>query len=172
MASELQVDYLSGKVVYFQVRNSVGQIYNTAGAAFEAYSTANIADYDIAGTEQGTASAFYTGNMPSVAAGIYSIVAKERIGGSPAESDISIGWGNLEWGGTVVTGLGTPYGEPTGAPPLSASLLDKIGYLYMVLRNQLTITASAKTFFDDGGAAEWSKALTDDGTTYTEAEGS
>ena len=40
-----------------------------------------------------------------------------------------------------------------------------------VLRNGLTVTATDKTFLDDGGAGEWKKPLTDDGTTYTEGEG-
>ena len=64
------------------------------------------------------------------------------------------------------------YGEPTGAPAATASLVSKIGRNYQALRNKLTVTASAKALFDDAGNALWSKSLTDDGTTYTEAEGS
>jgi len=63
------------------------------------------------------------------------------------------------------------YAEPSGAPPATASLVRKIGQIYMTLRNKFTSTASAKTFFDDGGASEWTKALSDNGTTYTEDEG-
>lgn len=61
--------------------------------------------------------------------------------------------------------------EPTGAPAANATPLEKLGYVYMALRNKLTVTASAKTFYDDSGNAKWSKSLSDDGTTYTEAEG-
>lgn len=100
MAAELQVDYLTGKTVYFLLRNSVGQVWN--GSAFEAYQTANLGNYDIAAAEQGTASGFYVGDMPSVAAGTYGVVAKERAGGSPAEVDVSVGHGTLEWGGSAV----------------------------------------------------------------------
>ena len=64
------------------------------------------------------------------------------------------------------------YGEPTGAPTATASLASKLGRLYQALRNKVTVTASAKTIFDDADSALWSKSLTDDGTTYTEAEGS
>jgi hypothetical protein len=39
------------------------------------------------------------------------------------------------------------------------------------LRNQLTITSTNKTFSNDAGTVIWKKALTDDGATYTEAEG-
>lgn len=62
------------------------------------------------------------------------------------------------------------FGEPTGVPAATASLVTKIGYLFMQLRNKITVTSSAKTFFDDGAASEWKKALSDDGTTYTEDE--
>lgn len=72
----------------------------------------------------------------------------------------------------VVDALATDtYAEPTGAPSATAALSAKINYLYMALRNKLTITGAAKTFCDDSGAAEWSKTLADDGTTYTESEG-
>lgn len=72
----------------------------------------------------------------------------------------------------VVDALATDtYAEPTGAPGATVALATKIGFIYMALRNKLTVTASAKTFYDDGGSAEWSKALSDDGTTFTEAEG-
>ncbi len=67
--------------------------------------------------------------------------------------------------------LNSAQAEPTGAPAVNATPLQKIAYLFMALRNKLTVTASAKSFHDDGGAVEWSKALSDDGTTYTEAEG-
>jgi hypothetical protein len=62
------------------------------------------------------------------------------------------------------------YGEPTGVPAASATLLTKVGYLYMALRNQVDVTATKKTFYDDGGVAEWEKDLSDNGTTYTETE--
>jgi hypothetical protein len=63
------------------------------------------------------------------------------------------------------------YAEPTGAPPATASIQRKVSQGYMTLRNGLTVTASAKTFLDDGGSAEWAKSLNDNGTTYTEGEG-
>lgn len=100
MASELQTDYLTGKTVYFLLRNSTGSIWN--GAAFEAYATLNYATYDILATEQGTASGYYTANMPAVAAGVYYVVAKEQAGGAPAETDITVGTGRIEWDGAAV----------------------------------------------------------------------
>lgn len=102
MAAEIQFDHVTAKTCYVQVRNTVGQIWNTVGAAFEAYLTANIGDYDIAATEQGTASGSYVANMPAVVAGVYNIIAKERAGGAPAESDLTVSVGDVEWTGTII----------------------------------------------------------------------
>lgn len=63
------------------------------------------------------------------------------------------------------------FAEPTGVPPATSTLQQKISRVYMALRNGVTVTASDKTFLDDGGAGEWKKPLADDGTTYTEGEG-
>lgn len=63
------------------------------------------------------------------------------------------------------------YAEPSGGPSATTTLAQKIGFLFESLRNKITVTSSAKTFHNDAGTAQWSKALTDDGTTYTEGEG-
>lgn len=67
--------------------------------------------------------------------------------------------------------LNAAQSEPTGVPAANETPLEKLGYLFMALRNKVTVTATKKQFFDDGGAAEWEKDLSDDGTTYTESEG-
>lgn len=59
--------------------------------------------------------------------------------------------------------------EPTGAPSSTATLAEKIAYLYMMLTNKVTVTADAKTYHDAAGNAEFAKPLADDGTTYTES---
>ncbi len=63
------------------------------------------------------------------------------------------------------------YAEPTGVPAATASLVTKIGRTHQWLRNRFDVTATDKTFYNDAGAALWKKPLSDDGTTYTEAEG-
>ena len=65
----------------------------------------------------------------------------------------------------------TAHTEPSGVPAANEAPIDKLGYLFMALRNQVDVTATKKTFYDDGGAAEWEKDLSDDGTTYSESEG-
>lgn len=62
------------------------------------------------------------------------------------------------------------YGEPTGVPAAAGSIVAKLGRLHQALRNSLTVTSGAKTFKDDAGADLWQKALSDNGTTYTEGE--
>ena len=55
---------------------------------------------------------------------------------------------------------------PSAAPTMRALL----ALLYMTARNAITVTSSSKTFSNDAGTVVFKKALTDDGTTYTEAE--
>lgn len=62
------------------------------------------------------------------------------------------------------------HSEPTGVPAANESVIDKIGYLYMALRNKVTVTATKKTFYGDDDAAEWEQDLQDDDTTYTQSE--
>lgn len=107
MANEIQLSYQTNKTVYALIRNRVGQIWSTSGTGgFEAYATANYADYVISLTEQGTASAYYAGNMPStVPAGLYNLIGKNQIGGSPVETDATIAQGVEQWNGTVLLPL-------------------------------------------------------------------
>ena len=121
MANEFQTDYTTGKVVYFLLRNSVAQVWHVGNANFENYVTANYGNYHISGAEQGTASAYYAASMPAPTAGVYYVVAKERIGGSPAETDPSVGWGDLYWTGAVVT---LPYTSGQAINILSGNLVN------------------------------------------------
>src|SRR5438105_269307 len=103
MANELAVDFSTGQTVYYQIRNATDSIWRTDTHVFESYLTANITNYSTAGTEQGTASGFYAATFPSqISAGIYNVVAKQQIGGSVAETDPSVGWGEVEWDGSAV----------------------------------------------------------------------
>lgn len=108
MAGELQCSYQANKTVYFLIRSRISQIWSTSGGtgAFAGYLTPSYADYDIAGTQQGTASAFYVADFPTnIVPGIYSIVAKEQIGASPAETDPTISVGDYQWNGAATLPL-------------------------------------------------------------------
>ncbi len=116
MANELQCDWTTGKTAYFLLRNAVGQIWN--GATFVTYVTANLSTYAIAATEQGAASGYYLATMPTVAAGVYYPLAKNQTGGAPAESDLTVGSGEIQWGGSAVL--------PLNNVSLAASGLDAV----------------------------------------------
>ena len=104
MAELIQAQHTTTAVtLYALLRNSAGQIWN--GAAFEAYATANLATYVIAMTEQGTASAYYTGSMPAAVAGVYDVTVRVRAGGAAAETDVTIATGLVEWTGTTFSVL-------------------------------------------------------------------
>jgi hypothetical protein len=68
--------------------------------------------------------------------------------------------------------LTDPAGEPgTGAPAVSLSMVDKIAWLYKVLRNKKDATSTLIQIYDDTGATVHHKrTISDDATTYTEEE--
>lgn len=57
-----------------------------------------------------------------------------------------------------------------GIPPATPSLEQALMALYMTLRNRLDVTATTKSVTNDAGTVIFKKALSDDGTTYSEAE--
>lgn len=58
-----------------------------------------------------------------------------------------------------------------GAPTATPTFEEAVMYLYMALRNKIDVTATLKEFHNDGGTVIWKKTLSDDATTYSEAEG-
>jgi len=102
--NRIQVQFdSSGANLYAVVRNADGDVWN--GTAFETYATANLGNYDLPMTEQGTASRYYTVAFPAVAAGIYAVTIFERAGGSPAETDTALAAGAIDWDGTNIVPL-------------------------------------------------------------------
>ena len=100
MANELVIDYPTGATIYALVLNTTGSIWN--GSAFETPAAANWGDYDIACAESGT-TGLYLGSMPSLSAGLYSVLFRLQGGDDPATTDVQIGSTSLEWSGTAVT---------------------------------------------------------------------
>lgn len=66
--------------------------------------------------------------------------------------------------------LGGTVTELGSVPAASPTVIQALALIYMALRNKLTVTSSAKTIHNDAGTALAAKALSDNGTTYTEAE--
>lgn len=59
---------------------------------------------------------------------------------------------------------------PQAAPPATPQLSQAVMLLYMAVRNMLQVTATEKRISNDAGTVIAKKALTDDGTTFQEAE--
>jgi hypothetical protein len=166
MAGEIQVAHLTGKNVYALVRNATAAVWN--GTSFVTYATANLSTYALSLTEQGTASGYYAVSFPAVAAGIYNVAAFERAGGSPAEGDLLIATGDLHWDGNVVIPrLPQNLTELAAVPPAAPTVLQALMFLYMALRNQMTVTASQQTIANDAGTVIGTSSLADDGITFT-----
>jgi len=104
MSNEILLSYINGQTTYALVFNAAsGTIWNTSGSigAFEAYATANYGVYAISLTALGISSPFFEGNFPSaIPPGLYSIVGKVQVGGSPAETDSTIGSQDFQWNGS------------------------------------------------------------------------
>ena len=56
------------------------------------------------------------------------------------------------------------------APPTTPTFQEAVMYLYMALTHRIDITATLKEFHNNAGTVIWKKTLSDDSTTYTEAE--
>ena len=63
------------------------------------------------------------------------------------------------------------YVEPAAVPAATASLKDKIGWMFALARNKITQTSSTTTLRNDADGADIATAATsDNGTTYTRGE--
>jgi hypothetical protein len=133
------------------------------------------------------ASAVLTG-FGSDLSDIYSAAAQANSRALVAQSSLSDIYSNLADGVTIgasslsdITSLvnaevlnvlnSDVFAEPTGAPAATTTLTGKVGRIYQLLRNKVTVEADNKTFYADDGSVLWSKTLADNGTTYTEDEG-
>ena len=96
MADQLQARAPTGETVYFLVRGADGTVWN--GSALAAYSTGSYTSYDVAATEQGTASGWYTAAVPAgLPSGYYEYEAKVQAGGSPADLQKTMAEDSRRW---------------------------------------------------------------------------
>lgn len=103
MAGEIQTSFRANSTLYSVVRSpqSGGMVWDNVSGYFTTYNTTLYSNYSVSLTQQGTASAYYVGNFPTgIAPGTYNVVAKQQLGGSPAEADPTVAQGQLEWNGT------------------------------------------------------------------------
>jgi len=100
VANEIVARDSSGKSLYAQITNNVGQIYNANTALFETPTATNWTStkYCISMAESST-TGIYRVSFPSLAAGKYGVAVFERSGGSPATTDTVLGASVMEWDG-------------------------------------------------------------------------
>jgi hypothetical protein len=105
MAFEIQFSFSSGAETYAVIRNSVGQVWRVDTLVFETFQNTNWSNYVVTLAEQGS-SGYYAGNFPAqIPAGVYSVIGKQQLGGSPQETDPTVATGDLQWSGTVTLPL-------------------------------------------------------------------
>lgn len=99
----------TGATVYALIRDDDGQVADVAvDNAFETFADASLGDYDLVGTEQGTASRCYAFTFPSwISAGTYKVDIFEQAGGAPAVTDDLVGSGVIEWDGSAIVSQAT-----------------------------------------------------------------
>lgn len=93
---------LASGVLYVQIRQPVSrQVWN--GTAFEAFTVANVADYDVALAESAAGSYLYRGTFPAgiTTFGEYLLEYFLREGASPAVSDPFLGDEPFWWSGAA-----------------------------------------------------------------------
>ena len=174
MAGELQVDYKTGVTVGVEIRNAVGQIWNTSTAAFQTYSAAQIANYSIVLAEQG-ASGYYIGDMPAGITTAMVVYARgfERAGGSHAETDKFLGPAEIDWTGSLVAGSSNTVLAATGLDAITVADPTTVATTFPTMMIQLwrrffkkatKSTTQIKTFRDDAFTVVTTQAITDDGS--------
>jgi len=122
MASEIQSIGTTGKTVYAIVRDATGRLWNVATSAFEAWTTANYANYAVPMVEQ-VPSAYYVGSFPVLVTtpGLYGIDVRQQVGATPATTDTPLSGGLLNWAGTAEATVAAVQARVTTALPAVAA---------------------------------------------------
>lgn len=100
----------------------------------------------------------FTGNLTGNVAG--SVASNTELGPSEVNAQVA-----------AVLKTDTIADLANEAPPATPTFEEALMYVYSALRNKVTVTADSKGFHNNAGTEIYAKALADDGTTYSEAEG-
>lgn len=114
-------------------------------------------------TNVGTVTGNVTGSVGSVVARVTANT--DQLAGQPITLDAN---NLLKVDVEDVNGASTLAELLQAQPPATPTLAQSVMLLYMTLRNQLTTTASQKSIYNSTGTLITKKALSDNGTTYTE----
>ena len=100
----------------------------------------------------------FTGNLTGNVGG--SVASNTELGPSEVNAQVS-----------AVLKTDTIADLANEAPPATPTFEEALMYVYSALRNKVTVTAGSKGFHNNAGTEIYAKALADDGTIYSEAEG-
>ncbi len=121
-------------------------------------------------------SLFTSGNAPGAASGL-AIVGSNMGTVTTVSGNVTGSIGSLatqakaDVNGEVVDVLSVDtFSELAADPGVSPTVVKALMLLYMGLRNKVDVTASAKEVHNNAGAVLLTKALSDDGTVYSEAK--
>lgn len=178
-------NYAAGAVIYGKFTT----FRPSTGAAFTLGGTPALSVYKDNSTTQSTAGVTLTADFDSVTGLNHFAIDTSADGtfySANSNFDIVVTTGTVDSVsvvGTVVASFSldkavsivpalsvTSQGEPAGPMPASATLVNKIGAIYMALRNRVDVNATQKIFYTDGGSVHSTKTLSDNGTTYSESE--
>lgn len=128
MSNELQFPYVSsGVTIDVFIRNYAAQIWHTGSNSFVAYDVSSRPSCKIPLSEQGS-SKYYVGDFPTaITGGFYYMEVFQRLGATPAESDVRVGQGLIHWDSTGVIGLNKPpvnIVQVTGSPIVPNVVVD------------------------------------------------
>lgn len=154
MAGELQWPHFNNTdTLYALRRNAAGQVWDTVSAAYVTYTSANLARYVVTLARQGT-SKYYAGNDPDPAASPGNYVVCVQAGGSPAESDVTVGAGSLGPVALPANAYVTLAG-PAQPSPGSSPLPITAGDDYLAANGrQLSVTESGTSWPDSPAGAK------------------
>jgi hypothetical protein len=102
MSNEIKLTYPPGRTVYAMILDSHGQFWNNGTSAFEPYATVNLALYAISLVQVGSTQSLYLGSFPNaIGPGIYDMIGKQQLAGSPLETDPVVGQEDgFSWNGS------------------------------------------------------------------------
>ena len=198
MVKEIQASYTTGATLYALLFNTSGQVRDVDTPEWETFVDASYGTYDIAMAEEGIASGIYTANMAaSISAGVYNIVVRKRVGGSPAVSDPVVGDGQIHWDGTNEVPIGSNVVSilaDTGTDGVLVATAAKTGYklaadgldsvtasepsgkpttfpgwiMWLIQRfRRSTLTSTTLTVKQEDGDVVTEQTVSDDGTTQS-----
>ncbi|QDU61247.1 hypothetical protein Pan216_21010 [Planctomycetes bacterium Pan216] len=145
-----------------------GKVWDAGSEALDTYDSSDIDDYDIAATEEGTASGRYAVTVPSsLPGGRYRIIWRIRAGGSPTESDSPFWEETIDWDGSNIVGLTTATSELTDVPTSTSSALTWMLWIgALCFHRRRTNKADGKTYVyqSDGSTVLGEVEFSDNGS--------